>query len=499
MPSSQSRPEAPPTLQGRYRLIRTLEASEHGASFLGYDLRLQRWRTIDVPADEAASRRLKNEAELLARLEHPAVERVVDVGDDGGIWFVVRDRLHGSAAEHLPMPVPLAASLIMRISDGLAHAHSRGIFHGHVRPSVMRFSEDGGPVLVGFGRAPRLDGTTTGRQSEPWAYLAPEQRGVFQPDGAAEVYSLGALLYTLIAGRSQADLFYAEAYDGLLAPIPMALRPLMLKACAYNPSERPQDVEAFRNLLAGRMDLLGPVGGLTWKVETLPNHPPEQIQPDPPLMGLMSLLGGRPAEARARPVEGENSASTMDSESKRSYSMPRIMPATTGFRDPFAYVDPSELPDYVDPVARASMPRQQVIGLEPPKATPPPAPSRGLGSKLFVPLASVAAVFGLSALGFSLVVMLGLGAVAVFEAHEDRKFVSAVLAERSLVEVLASTSEDRVELERAWFRFADDPTAENAAAYVRLATAAARAETASLEAKSAADRLEAALGDWKGK
>lgn len=500
MPSSQSRPEAPPTLQGRYRLIRTIEASERGASFLGYDLRLHRWRTIDVPADEAASQRLTTEAELLARLEHPAVERVVDVGNDGGVMFVVRDRLYGSASEHLPMHSALAANLVTRIADGLAHAHGRNIFHGHVRPSVIRFSEDGGPVLVGFGRRPKLDGHTTGRTSEPWAYLAPEQRGVFDPTTTSEVYALGALLYTLVAGRSQTDLFYAEAYDGLLAPIPAQLRPILLKACAYNPNERPTDAEAFRNLLGSRIDLLGSPGEPPWRIEPLPDHPPEQIIADPPLLALMSLLGRRPPEARARPVEGGNSSSTLDSEQRRAYSMPKRTTKDPGFRDPFAYVDPQDLPDYVDPLVRPSLVRQRSVPIEPvqaPVRTAPPAPSRGIPRSLLMPFVSGIAVFGLSLFVFSVVVTMGLGTINAIEIYQDHQFVTAVLAERSVVELLASTSEDRETFERSWFRFADDPTAENAAAYVSLATAAAKAETVSTEAKDAAKRLEKAINSWR--
>ena len=468
MPSSQSRPEAPPTLQGRYRLVRTIAASEHGASFLGYDMRLHRWRTIDVPADEAAAQRLTAEAELLARLEHPAVERVVDVGDDGGVMFVVRDRLHGTASEHMPMSPALAANLILRIADGLSHAHSRGIFHGHVRPSVLRFAEDGGPVLTGFGRRPKLDGHTTGRTSEPWAYLAPEQRGTFDPSPPSEVYALGALMYTLVVGRSQADLFYAESYDGLLAPIPVTLRPLILKACAYNPGERPPDVEAFRNLLGGRVDQLGAVGETPWRPEPLP-------------------------------VEGEHSASTFDSERKRLYTMPKIERKEQSYRDPFAYVDPVELPDYLDPVARSSAARPRPVKIEPPpQATPRPTVERGSSASAYLlPALSGLAVFAMSAVVFVVIVTLGLGAIQIYDTYLDKEFVSAVLAERSLVESLASSSDNRDALERAWFRFSDDPSPENAAAYANLAVAAARKETAPSEAKASAQRLEAALDAWR--
>lgn len=501
MPTTEPRRETAPTLQGRYRLVRTLEANARGANFLGYDLRLHRWRMIEVPADEVASQNLLREAELLARLEHPAVERVIDVGDDGPISFVVRDRLYGSVAEHLPLSPSLTASVILRIADGLAHAHARGIFHGHVRPSMVRFSEEGSPVLVGFGRATRLDGATTARVAEPWAHLSPEMRQHWEPDVPSEIYALAAMLYTLLAGRHQADLFYAEAYDGLLAPVPGALRPIILRGCAYDPNDRPADVEAFRAMLAARVEMLGTPGEPPWKSEPLPDRPPEQVVPDAPLLGLIALLGPRPPSASARRIDSTDSASTLNSEgaARLPYAMPQIVRKDPGFRDPFEEVATEDVPGYIDPGWReVGTPRPVQTNVDRLSSTNPVPAERYENVQPRVPLLLVLIGIVTAATAFVGMVLV-VAWFALGPVRSDQALVEAVLAERAAAEILASSSVDRAALEDAWFRFADEPTADHAAAYIQLATVAGHAETATIEAKLAVERMEQALASWEGR
>ncbi|MEQ1505248.1 MAG: serine/threonine-protein kinase, partial [Myxococcota bacterium] len=476
MSSTEPKKEPAPTLQGRYRVVRTLEATDLGATFLGYDLRLHRWRTIDVPADPAAGQRLVREAELLARLEHPAVERVIDMGEDGAISFVVRDRLHGSAAQFMPMTPILAATVVLRVADGLVHAHTRGILHGNVRPSVVRFAEEGGPVLVGFGRVARLDVNTSGRSAEPWAHLAPEMRRSWSPDPRTEVYSLGAMLYTLLAGRHQADLFYAEAYDGLMAPVPGALRPVVFRACAYDPAERLQDVESFRSLLTSRLDQLGALGEVPWRPELLPDRPPDHVVPDAQLQILIQLLGRRSPTAEARPVGPHEGSSTIDREAFLGpegdglrglpYQMPRLERKDPGFRDPFEEVDARDLPEYVDLAGSPSLQRRRpppfVVDHTGSSEANTPVPARRKmrqGPVIGPVLGAVIGLMALSAVGFAaaLAVVAWLATAGI---RADARFVEAVESERTAAELLAATSPDRTALEEAWFRFDDDPSAD---------------------------------------
>ncbi|MEQ1568018.1 MAG: hypothetical protein ABMA64_20430 [Myxococcota bacterium] len=493
------RREPPPTLQGRYRLVSTLEEGKRGTTFLGYDLRLHRWRAISVPVDEPSSRRLALEAEILAKLEHPALERVVDLGEDGPISFVVRDRLHGSATNHLPMRPALAAFVVQRIADGLSHAHGRGILHGHLRPSVIRFSDDGSPVLTGFADAPKLDVTASGRLAEGWAHIAPEVRERGRPDVRAEVYSLGALLYTLVAGRHQPDLSFAEAYEGLLAPIPGALRPVILRACAHDPMLRPGDVDTFRALLGSTMERLGSLGDLPWRPEPSPDHPPDRIVPDPAILAILSVLGGPPAAAKAQQVD--EISSTMDSEQARvPYSMPEVRREAPGFRDPF---HGSDLPDYVDQGHRTRVATQRrtvvtpagaSVGGERRRPAPEPRPSRMTSGLVAVGIALAVAIGSAAA-----VTSIGIAGIELWHVSRDRAFVDAVLAERATAGALVSASTNPKSAEQAWFALLDRPTPENAAEYVRLVQGAAAADplVTPPDVRGAAVRMAAALDGWE--
>ncbi|MEN0061432.1 MAG: protein kinase [Myxococcota bacterium] len=243
MPRSFHAP-VPLKLAGRYELMRTQATDANTASLLAWDTRLKRWRSIRVarPGDEAASRRMLAVAQWAAKLEHPALERVIDVGTDGTVVYVVRDRLVGSVSDHLRrrggVAPEWALQVVTRCAEGLAWAHPRGIVHGHPRPDVVQFSEDGSAVLTSFGQRAVLRDTPETRAGADWAHLAPELRQAWQPDATTDVYALGALLYMLLAGKPSADLFYAEAYEGLLSAIPRSLRPLLHRACAFAPTER---------------------------------------------------------------------------------------------------------------------------------------------------------------------------------------------------------------------------------------------------------------------
>lgn len=241
--SGTSSPE-PLKLAGRYELLRTQATDANTASLLAWDTRLKRWRSIRVarPGDEAASRRMLSVAQWAAKLEHPALERVIDVGTDGTVVYVVRDRLVSSVSDHLrrrgAVAPEWALQVVTRCAEGLAWAHPRGIVHGHPRPDVVQFSEDGSAVLTSFGQRAVLRDTPETRAGADWAHLAPELRQAWQPDATTDVYALGALLYMLLAGKPSADLFYAEAYEGLLSAVPRSLRPLLHRACAFAPAER---------------------------------------------------------------------------------------------------------------------------------------------------------------------------------------------------------------------------------------------------------------------
>jgi serine/threonine-protein kinase len=155
--------------------------------------------------------RFRAEAEVIARLQHPNVIQVFDVGAVGGRPYCALELVEGgSLADRLdgtPWKPPAAAGLVAALADGVQAAHARGIVHRDLKPGNVLLTRDGRPKVTDFGLAKRLDETLgltqTGMVLGTPQYMAPEQAtgraGSAGP--AADIYALGVLLYELLTGR----------------------------------------------------------------------------------------------------------------------------------------------------------------------------------------------------------------------------------------------------------------------------------------------------------
>ena len=206
---------APPVAFGRYEVRRTLGAGGFGTVYLGHDTQLDRPVAIKVlrtgpRVPPAQAELFLQEARRLARLSHPGIVTVHDVGLHEGQVYIVSDYLEGpDLAEWLKHHVPSwpeAARLVAALALALAHAHSRLTVHRDVKPANIILTPDRGPVLVDFGLG--LDeavsgGGELGVITGTPAYMAPEQvAGVaHRIDGRTDVYSLGVVLYQMLCGR----------------------------------------------------------------------------------------------------------------------------------------------------------------------------------------------------------------------------------------------------------------------------------------------------------
>jgi WD40 repeat protein/anti-sigma factor RsiW len=155
--------------------------------------------------------RFRTEAEALARLQHPNLVQIYDVGHQDGLpYFSLEYCGGGSLAAKLdgtPLPPRPAAELAETLARAMHAAHQQGIVHRDLKPANVLLTADGTPKITDFGLAKRLDGepgqTASGAVMGTPSYMAPEQAGgkSGKVGPAADVYALGAILYELLTGR----------------------------------------------------------------------------------------------------------------------------------------------------------------------------------------------------------------------------------------------------------------------------------------------------------
>jgi serine/threonine protein kinase/tetratricopeptide (TPR) repeat protein len=244
--------------------------------------------------------RFRAEAEAVARLQHPNIVQVHEVGDHDGRPFFSMELVEGATlADRIdghPQPASEAAGLVEVLARAVQHAHSRGVVHRDLKPANVLLLSGGerlnaaGPKITDFGLAKRLDGpaahTQTGTILGSPSYMAPEQTGRSRREvgPAADVYALGAVLYELLTGRppfraeTPFDTLLQVVHDDPLPPsrlrprLPRDLETICLKCLEKEPQRRYPTAEALaedlRRFLDGKPVVarpLSPVGrGVRW-------------------------------------------------------------------------------------------------------------------------------------------------------------------------------------------------------------------------------------------
>jgi serine/threonine-protein kinase len=205
-------------------------------------------------------KRFQREAEAVARLRHPNIVQVYEIGDvDGRPYFTMEFVEGGNLAQQIqgvPQPPRTAAALVATLADAVQVAHASGIVHRDLKPSNILLTADRTPKLTDFGLASRQDGgeglTLTGVPVGTPSYMAPCQaRGDKRAIGpATDVYALGAILYELLTGRppfrgetAAATLQQVVADDPvppgrLNSAVPRDLETICLKCLNKEPSRR---------------------------------------------------------------------------------------------------------------------------------------------------------------------------------------------------------------------------------------------------------------------
>lgn len=228
--------------------------------YRAWDGLLQTERAVKVLRQELrddadARARLLQEARTLARIRHPSVLDVHDVGDEGGRLYLVMELLEGNLADDVDRRGPLAPAAALAALDDVLGAleacHASGVIHRDVKPSNLLRHADGSVRLGDFGTArvelaggPR---TQLGATIGTYAYMAPEQvEDATAIDGRADLYAAGATLLTLLTGAVPHGLVNASRRPLLLEQVPEPVRALVDRATRPDAGERFPDAASMR-------------------------------------------------------------------------------------------------------------------------------------------------------------------------------------------------------------------------------------------------------------
>ncbi len=259
---------------GRYEIERELAQGGMGLIYLARDPYVQRQVVVKLliyrrTLDETYREFFKQEAELIAALEHPCIAPIYDFGWlNEQPYIVMRYMAGGSLEDKLQkektLPPAEIGRVISRVAAALDAAHARQIVHRDVKPSNFLYDSSGEVFLSDFGVAkskPFTDDEGEWLIGTP-AYMCPEMIRGEKTDGRADVYALGVTLYRLLTGelpfRADSNTSLINAHierpipdlRALKQNLPAAWQEVVVKAMAKNPAERYQTAGEFAREVA---------------------------------------------------------------------------------------------------------------------------------------------------------------------------------------------------------------------------------------------------------
>jgi dienelactone hydrolase len=226
-----------------------------------------------LPADATANpdrhRRFLQEARAASTLNHPNIVTIYEVDEDDGTTFIAMELIEGTPLDQLlakgPLALPTALEYLIQITSALEAAHAHGIIHRDIKPSNVVIAADGRAKVLDFGLAKLIeaapheathtsDSTRLGTILGTAAYMSPEQAQGRPLDGRSDLFSAGAVLYELLAGRRP---FAADSELGMItalmtrdpAPlpnVPPAVDSIVKRALMKEPAARYPNAAAMR-------------------------------------------------------------------------------------------------------------------------------------------------------------------------------------------------------------------------------------------------------------
>ncbi|MGE0708184.1 MAG: protein kinase [Planctomycetota bacterium] len=387
MDARDSGRQASPDLRGRrlgaFQVTEELGEGGMGAVYLGRDVALDRSVAIKVLHSKLARDaefvdRFVREARTAAKLNHPNIVQIYGAGYEDGVAYMALELVTGCSLfelyrRHRPFPPRRACQLVRDVAAGLGVAHGLGVVHRDIKPENILVSENGVPKLADFGLARSSDQriTETGVFLGTPQYASPEQCNAAELTAASDLYSLGVVLYELLAGR--------PPYE---APTPLTLFKKILLEPPAPLAERCPDLPPSLHAIVDRLLEKEPArryGQATELVRDL----------DRVLEGLPELGEG------PDPFEGI--------EAFRGVGAVTVLGAGDSSVIPFA--DSTSAPIVLPSDTAAQQAAQEVLA-EAGGDTPPPAPADDAGIRR--------AIVGLAAAAAAL--LIAIGAIAAYKA-----------------------------------------------------------------------------------
>jgi serine/threonine protein kinase/tetratricopeptide (TPR) repeat protein len=247
-----------------YRIIEELGRGGMGIVYKAEDTKLRRTVALkflppELSRDPEAKERFFHEARAAAALEHANIATVYEIDEAEGRIFIALGYVEGRTLKETiaarPLPIAQAIDFAMQITEGLALAHEKGIIHRDIKSANIMVTDKGQVKIMDFGLAKlkgqtklTRDGSTLGTA----AYMSPEQAQGREVDPRSDIWSLGVVLYEMLAGklpfRGEYDqsVIYAilneapEPVTALRSGVPIAIDHILAKALAKDPAERYQ-------------------------------------------------------------------------------------------------------------------------------------------------------------------------------------------------------------------------------------------------------------------
>jgi serine/threonine protein kinase/Flp pilus assembly protein TadD len=268
---------APGTKLGPYVIDKILGMGGMGVVYQACDRRLNRIVALKFliaaghsPGSSDAVQRFRREAEAIAALNHPAIATIFEAGEWDGSPFLSLEFLSGGTLRDKSrvtgFTLPEVLDNAAQLSSGLAFAHSKGILHRDIKPGNCMFSEHGALKLVDFGLAKPIDAETITQPGSPVgtiAYMAPELLRGEAATVRSDLYSLGAVVYEMAAGRplysgSGLGHLVQQVLSGSATPLsqcrpdlPAALSATVERATSVRAEDRFESVQEFADALRG--------------------------------------------------------------------------------------------------------------------------------------------------------------------------------------------------------------------------------------------------------